>query len=95
MSRPTNGEGGSGRAWCRLQLPVHDYQGRLKGGASSTESRRLLIWRAWRQPPPVIACAAAPQGLGKTLQTISLLGYLREFRGITGPHMVRVWGFGE
>ena len=29
------------------------------------------------------------QGLGKTLQTISLLAYLREFRGITGPHMVR------
>lgn len=28
------------------------------------------------------------QGLGKTLQTISLLGYLQEFRGITGPHMV-------
>ena len=28
------------------------------------------------------------QGLGKTLQTISLLGYLHEFRGIKGPHMV-------
>lgn len=28
------------------------------------------------------------QGLGKTLQTISLLGYLHEYRGITGPHMV-------
>nr|XP_028954115.1 ISWI chromatin-remodeling complex ATPase CHR11-like [Malus domestica] len=26
--------------------------------------------------------------LGKTLQTISLLGYMHEFRGITGPHMV-------
>ena len=31
-----------------------------------------------------------PQGLGKTLQTISLLGYLHEFRGISGPHMVIV-----
>ena len=30
------------------------------------------------------------QGLGKTLQTISLLGYLHEFRGIHGPHMVIV-----
>lgn len=30
------------------------------------------------------------QGLGKTLQTISLLGYLHEYRGITGPHMVIV-----
>ncbi|XP_058203244.1 ISWI chromatin-remodeling complex ATPase CHR11 isoform X4 [Rhododendron vialii] len=31
---------------------------------------------------------ADEMGLGKTLQTISLLGYLNEFRGITGPHMV-------
>lgn len=28
--------------------------------------------------------------MGKTLQTISLLGYLHEFRGISGPHMVIV-----
>lgn len=33
---------------------------------------------------------ADEMGLGKTLQTISLLAYLREFRGITGPHMVIV-----
>ncbi|GMH29294.1 hypothetical protein Nepgr_031137 [Nepenthes gracilis] len=31
---------------------------------------------------------ADEMGLGKTLQTISLLGYLHEFRGIIGPHMV-------
>merc|ERR1719215_1670784 len=29
-------------------------------------------------------------GLGKTLQTISLLAYLRESRGIRGPHLVIV-----
>ena len=29
-------------------------------------------------------------GLGKTLQTISLLAYLRESRGVRGPHMVVV-----
>ena len=29
-------------------------------------------------------------GLGKTLQTISLLAYLREFRGVRGPHLVIV-----
>ncbi len=28
------------------------------------------------------------QGLGKTLQTISLVAYLHEYRGITGPHIV-------
>jgi SWI/SNF-related matrix-associated actin-dependent regulator of chromatin subfamily A member 5 len=33
---------------------------------------------------------ADEMGLGKTLQTISLLAYLREFRGITGPHLVIV-----
>eukprot|EP00271_Cylindrocystis_brebissonii_P005099 TRINITY_DN17038_c0_g1_i1.p1 TRINITY_DN17038_c0_g1~~TRINITY_DN17038_c0_g1_i1.p1 ORF type:complete len:1097 (-),score=364.26 TRINITY_DN17038_c0_g1_i1:1012-4302(-) len=31
---------------------------------------------------------ADEMGLGKTLQTISLLGYLHEFKGISGPHMV-------
>jgi SWI/SNF-related matrix-associated actin-dependent regulator of chromatin subfamily A member 5 len=29
-------------------------------------------------------------GLGKTLQTISFLGYLKYFRNISGPHMVLV-----
>ena len=29
-------------------------------------------------------------GLGKTLQTISFLAYLREFRGVKGPHIVIV-----
>lgn len=33
---------------------------------------------------------ACLQGLGKTLQTISLLGYLAEFRGIKGPHLIIV-----
>ena len=33
---------------------------------------------------------ADEMGLGKTLQTISLLGYLHEYRGITGPHLVVV-----
>ncbi len=39
---------------------------------------------------PPASPPSVPQGLGKTLQTISLLGYLREFRGITGRHMVIV-----
>lgn len=29
-------------------------------------------------------------GLGKTLQSISLLAYLREFVGVSGPHLVLV-----
>lgn len=34
--------------------------------------------------------AFCAQGLGKTLQTISLVAYLREYRGIKGPHIVIV-----
>ena len=33
---------------------------------------------------------ADEMGLGKTLQTISLLGYLQEYRGIRGPHLIIV-----
>ena len=31
---------------------------------------------------------ADEMGLGKTLQSISLLGYLKEFRDLSGPHVV-------
>lgn len=30
------------------------------------------------------------QGLGKTLQTISLLGYMKHFRNVPGPHVIIV-----
>lgn len=33
---------------------------------------------------------ADEMGLGKTLQSISILGYLREFKQITGPHLIIV-----
>jgi SWI/SNF-related matrix-associated actin-dependent regulator of chromatin subfamily A member 5 len=33
---------------------------------------------------------ADEMGLGKTLQSISMLGYLREFKQITGPHLIIV-----
>lgn len=33
---------------------------------------------------------ADEMGLGKTLQTISLLGFLRQYKGITGPHLIIV-----
>ena len=29
-------------------------------------------------------------GLGKTLQSISMLAYLRQFRKVTGPHLIVV-----
>jgi SWI/SNF-related matrix-associated actin-dependent regulator of chromatin subfamily A member 5 len=33
---------------------------------------------------------ADEMGLGKTLQSISLLAYLKEFRNVTGPHLILV-----
>lgn len=33
---------------------------------------------------------ADEMGLGKTLQTISLLGFLRQYKGLTGPHLIIV-----
>ncbi|CAI5991866.1 unnamed protein product [Closterium sp. NIES-64] len=38
--------------------------------------------------PPTPQTLHLSRGLGKTLQSISLLGYLHEFKGISGPHMV-------
>ncbi len=56
--------------------------------ASTLQPAHLRLLCSLRHccPATPLCC---PQGLGKTLQTISLLGYLREFRGISGPHMVR------
>lgn len=36
------------------------------------------------------AAVVCAKGLGKTLQTISLLGYMKHYRNIPGPHMVLV-----
>lgn len=33
---------------------------------------------------------ADEMGLGKTLQTIALLGFLRQYKGLTGPHLIIV-----
>lgn len=46
-------------------------------------SALIYICIRQRSPSPPIR-----QGLGKTLQTISLVAYLYEYRGITGPHIV-------
>ena len=75
-------------------------RGRRAGGRAGGRAGRCcwaacLALALLRVPSGAFRCAAHPsardrgasltlQGLGKTLQTISLLGYLREFRGITG-----------
>ena len=37
-----------------------------------------------------VVCSAKLQGLGKTLQVISFLGYMKFHLGISGPHLVVV-----
>lgn len=51
-----------------------------------------LIGRLVRSMDAVLTYATVlyTQGLGKTLQTISLLGYMKHYRNIPGPHMVLV-----
>lgn len=50
----------------------------------------------YTSPKPFFSCTgganplSARQGLGKTLQTISFLGYLKFIRGIHGPHLIVV-----
>ena len=39
-------------------------------------------------PPPPPPPLSFPQGLGKTLQTIALLGYMCLMRDVPGPHVV-------
>lgn len=40
--------------------------------------------------PHMYCSISHSQGLGKTLQTIALLGYMKHYRNIPGPHMVLV-----
>ena len=71
--------GGGNRCWRSRPLRVP---------APASHSRRLLLRGSARRRPSLPVCGV--QGLGKTLQTISLIAYLHEYRGIKGPHMVIV-----
>lgn len=54
------------------------------------EMVRACCEARWRPPAHVLCALPGRQGLGKTLQTISLVAYLRESEGINGPHLVIV-----
>ncbi|XP_054978692.1 probable global transcription activator SNF2L1 isoform X7 [Sorex araneus] len=58
--------------------PLRDYQ--IRG----------LNWLISLYENGVNGILADEMGLGKTLQTIALLGYLKHYRNIPGPHMVLV-----
>lgn len=52
--------------------------------------REGWIWKSVLFLYFIALCLFFFQGLGKTLQTISLLGYMKHYRNIPGPHMVLV-----
>eukprot|EP00898_Chlorokybus_atmophyticus_P006003 jgi/Chlat1/6403/Chrsp45S05917 len=60
----------------------------IKGGKMREYQIAGLNWLIRLYENGINGILADEMGLGKTLQTISLLGYLSEFRGIHGPHMV-------
>ncbi|CAG9463301.1 unnamed protein product [Pedinophyceae sp. YPF-701] len=62
----------------------------IKGGEMRPYQMQGLNWMIHLYDNGINGILADEMGLGKTLQTISLLGYLREFRGIKGPHLVVV-----
>ncbi|KAL4447228.1 hypothetical protein ABPG77_007261 [Micractinium sp. CCAP 211/92] len=79
-------EGGAEQAGHRLQVQPSV----ITGGKLREYQIQGLNWLIHLYDNGINGILADEMGLGKTLQTISLLGYLREFRGITGPHMVIV-----
>ncbi|CAK0743308.1 hypothetical protein CVIRNUC_001460 [Coccomyxa viridis] len=62
----------------------------IKHGIMRDYQMQGLNWLIHLYDNGINGILADEMGLGKTLQTISLLGYLHEYRGIHGPHMVIV-----
>jgi len=62
----------------------------IKFGTMRDYQLEGLNWMIRLHDANINGVLADEMGLGKTLQSISLLAYLREFRGITGPHIVIV-----
>lgn len=62
----------------------------IKFGTMREYQLQGLNWMIHLYDNGINGILADEMGLGKTLQTISLLGYLQEYRKISGPHMVIV-----
>uniref|UniRef100_A0A2K6PVJ0 SNF2 related chromatin remodeling ATPase 1 n=1 Tax=Rhinopithecus roxellana TaxID=61622 RepID=A0A2K6PVJ0_RHIRO len=62
----------------------------VKGGPLRDYQIRGLNWLISLYENGINGILADEMGLGKTLQTIALLGYLKHYRNIPGPHMVLV-----
>uniref|UniRef100_A0AAY4ENF1 SWI/SNF related, matrix associated, actin dependent regulator of chromatin, subfamily a, member 1 n=1 Tax=Denticeps clupeoides TaxID=299321 RepID=A0AAY4ENF1_9TELE len=62
----------------------------VKNGTLRDYQVRGLNWMISLYENGINGILADEMGLGKTLQTIALLGYLKHYRNIPGPHMVLV-----
>eukprot|EP00127_Corallochytrium_limacisporum_P006544 Clim_evm16s230 gene=Clim_evmTU16s230 len=62
----------------------------VEGGKMREYQLRGLNWMISLYENGINGILADEMGLGKTLQTISLLGYLKHYRGINGPHLIVV-----
>lgn len=60
----------------------------IQGGTMRDYQVRGLNWMISLYDKGLSGILADEMGLGKTVQTISLLGYLKHFRGINGPHLI-------
>eukprot|EP00698_Gefionella_okellyi_P005427 TRINITY_DN14974_c0_g1_i1.p1 TRINITY_DN14974_c0_g1~~TRINITY_DN14974_c0_g1_i1.p1 ORF type:complete len:1108 (-),score=308.38 TRINITY_DN14974_c0_g1_i1:24-3347(-) len=60
----------------------------VKGGAMRAYQLDGLNWLIRLYEKGINGILADEMGLGKTMQTVSLLGYLKQFRGVPGPHLV-------
>ena len=62
----------------------------ISGGAMRSYQLEGLNWMIRLQDNGINGILADEMGLGKTLQSISILGYMHEFRKVSGPHLVMV-----
>ncbi|GFS19373.1 chromatin-remodeling complex ATPase chain Iswi, partial [Elysia marginata] len=60
----------------------------IKAGEMRDYQIRGLNWMISLYENGINGILADEMGLGKTLQTISLLGYMKHYRGIASPHLV-------
>jgi SWI/SNF-related matrix-associated actin-dependent regulator of chromatin subfamily A member 5 len=60
----------------------------LKGGELKYYQLVALNWMISLYESGISGILADDMGLGKTIQTISMLAFLKEFKNVSGPHLI-------
>ncbi|XP_022721807.1 probable ATP-dependent DNA helicase CHR12 isoform X2 [Durio zibethinus] len=71
-----------------IQEKVTEQPSMLQGGELRTYQLEGLQWMLSLFNNNLNGILADEMGLGKTIQTISLIAYLMENKGVTGPHLI-------